>query len=207
MEPTTINERADLARRDLDIITTYGCGLRILNVGAGPGLFDSMAAETGFKSVPFDFSLTSARLWRMPGVCGDALHLPFLPSSFDVIRAKDLIEHLVTPLAFVREVHRVLKPGGLLVMHAQSVWSVFYPVKSFWSDYEHVRPFTPMSVRHLVEDAGFTVQALWGYTAGRNLIERGIAAVLSRIAPYSYLLVAQKIDRIVQCPNFPPRVS
>jgi SAM-dependent methyltransferase len=192
MEPTGIKEREDLARRDLDLIATYGARLRILDVGAGTGVFAAIAANAGFIPVPFDFSFNAARMWRMPGVCGDALHLPFRAASFDVVRAKDLIEHLTAPIAFVRDVCRLLRPGGILLMHAQSAWSLIYPVANFWDCYEHVRPFTRTSARQLAEDAGLTVRQLYGYTAGRNWVERGIAAVLSRVAPYSYIVVAQK---------------
>jgi len=192
MHPKTVREREDLARRDVKLIAAYGSGRRVLDVGAGPGVFSALAADAGFLPVPFDFNHDAARLWRMPGVCGDALHLPFRTASFDVVRAKDLIEHLITPLAFVRDVHRILKPDGILVMHAQSVWSLIYPVANFWDCYEHVRPFTRNSARHLVEDGGFAVRTMLGYTASRNLVERGIAAVLARLAPYSYIVVAQK---------------
>jgi hypothetical protein len=77
-------------------------------------------------------------------------------------------------------------------MHAQSAWSLIYPVANFWDCYEHVRPFTRTSARQLVEDAGLTLRQLYGYTAGRNWIERGIAAAVARVAPYSYIVVAQK---------------
>jgi SAM-dependent methyltransferase len=192
VKPTAVNEREDLARRDLTLIAAYGKGLRILDVGAGPGRFATMAADAGFVPVPFDFSRDAARNWRMPGVCGDALHLPFRPASFDVVRAKDLIEHLIAPLAFVRDAYRLLRPGGILLMHAQSAWSLIYPVANFWDCYEHVRPYTRASARQLVEEAGFAVRTLRGYTAGRNWIEKPVAAVLARVAPYSYIVVAQK---------------
>jgi hypothetical protein len=55
-----------------------------------------------------------------------------------------------------------------------------------------VRPYTRASARQLVEEAGFAVRTLRGYTAGRNWIEKPVAAVLARVAPYSYIVVAQK---------------
>jgi hypothetical protein len=63
MEPTGIKEREDLARRDLDLIATYGARLRILDARAGTGLFAAIAGNAGFVSVPFGFSFNAARNW------------------------------------------------------------------------------------------------------------------------------------------------
>lgn len=48
-----------------------------------------------------------------PGVRGDAAHLPFARASFDCVIATALLEHVPYPRRVVREVRRVLRPGGL----------------------------------------------------------------------------------------------
>lgn len=49
-----------------------------------------------------------------PGVRGDASRLPFARASFDSVIATALLEHVPYPRRVVREVRRVLRPGGLL---------------------------------------------------------------------------------------------
>ena len=54
------------------------------------------------------------------GSCG----LPFLSNTFDLILSKTVIEHLVDPLRFFREMYRVLKPGGSFVWATSNLHSL-----------------------------------------------------------------------------------
>ncbi len=78
--------------------------------------------------------------------------LPFNSDQFDAVIAKDVLEHLRQPWVLLQEVHRVLKPGGTLLV---SVICEFG--RRTWSDYTHVRGFTEATARELVADSGFTV--------------------------------------------------
>lgn len=50
-------------------------------------------------------------------VVGDGSFLPFADGAFDFVTANLVVEHLANPLDQFREVHRVLRPGGLFVFH------------------------------------------------------------------------------------------
>jgi ubiquinone/menaquinone biosynthesis C-methylase UbiE len=50
-------------------------------------------------------------------VVGDGSSLPFPNEAFDLVTANSVVEHLAHPLDPFREVHRVLRPGGLFVLH------------------------------------------------------------------------------------------
>src|ERR1700709_924507 len=62
--------------------------------------------------------------------------LPFADASFDGVVAKDLLEHVADPGAVVREIRRVLRPGGKVFASSPDAQ------KWVWNDYTHVRPFT-----------------------------------------------------------------
>lgn len=53
---------------------------------------------------------------------GDLLSLPFVEASFDGIVLTEVLEHCVDPHAAMREVFRVLKPGGLLLVTSPFLW-------------------------------------------------------------------------------------
>jgi 2-polyprenyl-3-methyl-5-hydroxy-6-metoxy-1,4-benzoquinol methylase len=82
--------------------------------------------------------------------------LPFDEGSFDGVVLKDVLEHVANPVTLVREVRRVLRPGGRVFASSPDAQ------RWVWDDYTHRRPFTRKSFRKLFEDQGMTVQQI-GY--------------------------------------------
>jgi ubiquinone/menaquinone biosynthesis C-methylase UbiE len=93
-----------------------------LEVGAGSGRLSCMLAMAGYRTVCLDSSpeaLQAARInyesIRSKGrlVTGDGEALPVRDGSVDVVLSTGLLEHFADPSPIVREMVRVLKPGGL----------------------------------------------------------------------------------------------
>ena len=84
----------------------YADGL-VLDCGAG------YPTQSFANVVQFD-------MFRFPStdVAGDALRLPFADSSFDAVISQAVLEHVTDPFAYAREVLRVLKPGGKVLVDA-----------------------------------------------------------------------------------------
>ncbi|GIK40762.1 MAG: hypothetical protein BroJett011_45950 [Chloroflexota bacterium] len=53
---------------------------------------------------------------KQPDVQADAAHIPFKTSSFEVVICSELLEHVPSPLNVLSEIHRVLCPGGILLI-------------------------------------------------------------------------------------------
>jgi len=67
--------------------------------------------------------------------------------SFDLVLCTQVIEHCMNPWKAVREIHRILRPGGYLVLSAPHVW-FFHPHPT-----DHWR-FTQEGMAHLCREAG-----------------------------------------------------
>jgi 2-polyprenyl-6-hydroxyphenyl methylase/3-demethylubiquinone-9 3-methyltransferase len=111
-----------------------------------------------------DADAEQARLARGPGqVVGSALELPFAAGSFDAVYMGEVIEHVWTPMVALREIHRVLKPGGTLVVDTPHVYAfgrlVSWVLRGTDSmgDPDHKLLLTPAALSNLLERSGFEV--------------------------------------------------
>jgi len=81
------------------------------------------------------------------------------PETFDLVIAKDILEHLHHPLSAMKEFARVLKNKGKILITVQSPQVPF-----LWDDYTHMRPLTKASLYKLLLTSGFEVRYI-GYLA------------------------------------------
>lgn len=190
-----IREHPEIAEEDLVLIRQHHAAARLcLDVGAGLGGFALAARHRGLTSMCLDVAPDLVPLWTEQGllaVVGDVFSAPFRPNSFDVVRAKELIEHVRDPLALTRALGSLVAPDGILLLHAPSPWSQIYPIANFWDDYTHVRPWTKTGLRRVVGDAGLEVLGCESYTAGRNRFERWVGRILAEIVPHTHRIVAR----------------
>jgi len=97
------------------LLPPVGPGARVLDAGCGPG-GNRMILPAGASPVALDPSPLAIRLSRRYAygsrLRGDLTRLPFPGGSFDLVLALDVLEHLDDEEAGLREVARVLRPGG-----------------------------------------------------------------------------------------------
>jgi SAM-dependent methyltransferase len=135
-----------------DVTRHFSGSARLLDVGCGTGwLARHFADYTGIDGSAAAVAAAAERGRSI--VHGDVdAPLPFRDAEFDGVVLKDLLEHVVDPVAVVGEVHRVLRPGGRVFASSPDAqrWA--------WDDYTHRRPFTRKAFRMLFQDGGFEVE-------------------------------------------------
>ncbi len=98
-------------------------GLHHLDVGCGSGTLASRAAATGREVVALDADpdMVAVSEEVLPGrvVRGAVPDLPFADGEFEIVTANFVINHVPDPLAALRELARVARPGGQV---AATVW-------------------------------------------------------------------------------------
>ena len=112
-------------------------GARVLNVGCGTGGFNVLARDSGADVWGVDAcaeAVTIAAL-RTPGrvLRAAAEQLPLPPGGFDLVYCYSTLEHVADAGRAVREMVRVLRPGGRLYLHTPNRWACFEGhYKLFW---------------------------------------------------------------------------
>ncbi|UQU68780.1 demethylmenaquinone methyltransferase [Couchioplanes caeruleus] len=96
-------------------------GDRVLDVGAGTGVSTEELGRSGAYAVGADLSTGMLRAGRRSGrtvplVAGDALRLPFADEAFDAVTISFALRNVVDTGAALRELARVTRPGGRLVV-------------------------------------------------------------------------------------------
>jgi demethylmenaquinone methyltransferase/2-methoxy-6-polyprenyl-1,4-benzoquinol methylase len=96
-------------------------GERVLDLAAGTGVSTEELARSGATAIGADFSVGMLRAGRrarpsVPLVAADALALPFADNSFDAVTISFGLRNIVDPAAALRELARVTRPGGRLVV-------------------------------------------------------------------------------------------
>jgi SAM-dependent methyltransferase len=97
--------------------------LTILDVGCGNGWAAKEFLPKGKKIFSLDISITNPSKAKILypsenhfGIAADSFYLPFVSESFDCVIASEIIEHVIDPEKFVKELFRVLKKGGSLIV-------------------------------------------------------------------------------------------
>lgn len=175
---------------------------RILDIAAGTGVSAAEFARTGAYCVAADFSvgMLSAGRWRgLPMVAADALRLPFADAAFDAVTMLFGLRNLIDPMAGLREMARVVRPGGRLVVceFSTPTWPPFRTVylnylmralprmarfvssnpRAYWYLAESIRAWPDQ--RGL---AGRIADAGWSNVAWRDLTG-GVVAVHRAVKP------------------------
>jgi demethylmenaquinone methyltransferase/2-methoxy-6-polyprenyl-1,4-benzoquinol methylase len=104
-----------LTRRVLDAAP----GERVLDLAAGTAVSTAEYSKSGAWCVAADFSLGMLRSGghrEVPKVAADAFHLPFATDSFDAVTVSFGLRNMDDTVAALREMSRVVRPGGRLVI-------------------------------------------------------------------------------------------
>lgn len=145
-------------------------GMRVLDVGCGPatitldlaGRVGASGQVTGIEPLAETLELGRAEAVRRGDTrtrfeVGDVFALPYDDGSFDVVHAHQVLQHLTDPVAALREMWRVLAPGGVLATrdadYDEMAWHPQPPELDRWRDIylaiARANDATPAAARHL----------------------------------------------------------
>lgn len=161
--------KADIDR-EAPYISKYKTSGRFLDVGCGLGLGLAFANQLDFELYATEFDEGAIRFVKehfdVKVFHGELLEAGFPDNHYDMIHISHVIEHVSDPIAYIREMYRILKKGGILFIATPDIESNLYQwyrafnllklsVPKVIDGLEHTFIFPQSTLRNLCEEQGF----------------------------------------------------
>jgi 2-polyprenyl-3-methyl-5-hydroxy-6-metoxy-1,4-benzoquinol methylase len=150
------------AKSQVRLIQKYASGTNLLDIGCAQGFFLFSASKAGYTTRGIEISQDAAayaiKEFGLDVEAKPFEELRFPESSFDVVTLWQVLEHVPYPLTVLKEVYRILKPGGLIVASTPNIEGI--PAKILrkkWWDIKrlHINQFTTKTLADILHNAGF----------------------------------------------------
>lgn len=194
---------------------------KLLSIGCGDGLELELAKGFGWDAEGYDVDLETTRRVSerlgMPVHTGDFFDLRLPAESYDCIFMDQVLEHPKTPQLYLHEVHRLLRPGGVLFIGCPNIYSATMFMQTFlgrlglkrrrgrhYGMFHHLFYYAPWQLARVLEQHyHFSVEVTEGDPLcgeGRRKFEGtlldGLANTLCRRLPFlegTFRLIARKV--------------
>lgn len=145
---------------------------RLLDVGCATGAFLAFMAKHGWQTEGVEPSASAAAIARQRGLLihnSVVAEAPLRTEHFDVVTLWDVLEHIPDPLVTLRAIHRVVKPGGVVIIRVPSPAGLDAKLfGSYWTGLDiprHCWLFRWEQLATICQRAGFaTVTRHWPYS-------------------------------------------
>jgi 2-polyprenyl-3-methyl-5-hydroxy-6-metoxy-1,4-benzoquinol methylase len=171
---------------------------KLLDVGAYTGVFVEIAAQHGWEAwgvEPSHWAVEQAHAQGLRMIEGTLASPELADCSFDVVTMWDVIEHVTDPAREIQAAYRLLKPGGMIVVHTMDIDSLFARVMGQrwpWLMEMHIYYFSHRTLSAMLTKAGF--QVLRAEPQGRYLRLGYFATRVSGFSPF----LGRKLARVFQ---------
>ena len=175
----------DTFKKRLKIINKLSRKGRLLDIGCALGFFLELARDDGWDVQGLEISKYAynyaKNMLKLPVINKTLEKSGFKSNSFDVVTMFDIIEHLPDPKSTLKEIRRLLKPNGLLVITTPNIGSI--TAKILWRNWEEVRRvrehiyfFSENTLKKILESLNFEVlrmESAGRFFSVKMAVERG----------------------------------
>ncbi len=186
-----------ITRKKLDqFLLRHASKVRTLDIGSGGSGYDRYFPNR--VTVDIDPA-------RKPDIVADAEHLPFKDGEFSFVLCTEVLEHVRNPREAISEMHRVLEPGGTLILTTRFVYPLHDTPHDYWrfTRYGMEELFRDWEIKELVpetidaETIGVLIQRIGLQTRMRaNKLAKALTFGLASLASLGNKLIRTRYGEI-----------
>jgi SAM-dependent methyltransferase len=180
----------------------------VLDIGCGRGLLLDELRKLGWTVAGTEISDAAARFARdvlqLDVKVGDLRHLHFEEGAFDAVVLWHVLEHVDDPTSLLREVHRLVRPGGFVLLAVPNFGSIEAKLsRAGWFHLDvprHVSHFTPETLVHVLNAERFKVERISYFSPEYDYFSF-VQSVLNRLGVYQnslYELLRARPAKLLQ---------
>jgi 2-polyprenyl-3-methyl-5-hydroxy-6-metoxy-1,4-benzoquinol methylase len=160
--PTIRDSYLRTAKSQVNLVKKHANGTNLLDIGCAQGFFLFSALQAGYKVKGIEISQDAAEYAKTEfglDVAAKAFEeLQFPGNHYDVVTLWQVLEHVPYPLDILREVRRILKPGGLLAVSTPNITGLPSKLlRTKWWDIKrlHINQFSTRTLVDILRNAEF----------------------------------------------------
>jgi 2-polyprenyl-3-methyl-5-hydroxy-6-metoxy-1,4-benzoquinol methylase len=177
-------------------IETFKIGSNLLDVGCGYGFLLDEAKRKGWNVYGIDISEEACKyakeVLKLNVLNCDLINTKFENNFFDVICLIGVIEHLLDPVSYLKEINRISKDDGLVLITTLNIEGVVKRLNLFeYKPPEHIFYFSKKSISNLLNKNGFLVEKVslyWKYYSLYDLVKRLEEFFLGKFNLFSFFV-------------------
>ncbi len=168
-----------MANRRLEKIERYAGGVKtLLDIGTGIGTFTGTALDRGWRAEGLELTQEDCQ-YAKEKFALELIHENFYSfqedRTYDVVTLFEVIEHLQKPLADLRQINKLVKDNGILVVSTPIQDTLFGKKMKenniFWHVTAHLSYFTKDVMIDYLKEAGFEIMEICGSNEGGGRME------------------------------------
>jgi ubiquinone/menaquinone biosynthesis C-methylase UbiE len=160
-------------------------GSNVLDVGSGSAPYRDLFSHCIYKTHDFaqlnDVQLRGYKGYNKIDYVSDICSIPVPSQSFDYVLCTEVIEHVPEPISALKEISRIIKPGGVLFLTAPLGSGLHQEPYHFYGGY------TPYFYNKVLTDCGFSKVEITSNMGFYSLFSQELIRLVRRLAPWKSL--------------------